>query len=131
MNSAEVVVVLHLAFIAFVAGGGLFALRWPRIAWIHLPAVAWGAWVQFADWICPLTYLEDTDAHGSDSPGLHSDRRQRLDLHVGVPEASETATRSRVGCDRAIIPRDSAAVEDNLGQQHNCPQRYGNHDRND
>ena len=59
MNSAEVVVVLHLAFIAFVAAGGLFALRWPRIAWIHLPSVAWGAWVQFVDWICPLTYLED------------------------------------------------------------------------
>lgn len=59
MSGAEVVVVLHLAFVAFVAGGGLFALRWPRIAWIHLPAVAWGAWVQFADWMCPLTYLED------------------------------------------------------------------------
>ena len=69
MNSAEVVVVLHLAFIAFVAGGGLFALRWPRIAWIHLPAVAWGAWVQFADWICPLTYLEDALRDDDPRPG--------------------------------------------------------------
>ena len=69
MNSAEVVVVLHLAFIAFVAGGGLFALRWPRMAWIHLPAVAWGAWVQFADWICPLTYLEDALRGEESRPG--------------------------------------------------------------
>ena len=59
MSSAEVVVLLHFAFIVFVAAGGLLALRWPRIAWVHLPAVAWGAWVQFADWMCPLTYLED------------------------------------------------------------------------
>ena len=66
MNSAEVVVVLHLGFIAFVAAGGLFALRWPRVAWIHLPAVAWGALVQFADWVCPLTYLEDA-LRGDDS----------------------------------------------------------------
>lgn len=69
MNSAEVVVVLHLAFIVFVAGGGLLALRWPRIAWIHLPAVAWGAWVQFADWICPLTYLEDALRGDDPRPG--------------------------------------------------------------
>ena len=59
MNIAELIVLLHFAFIAFVAAGGLLALRWPRIMWIHLPAVAWGALVQFADWICPLTYLED------------------------------------------------------------------------
>ena len=69
MNSAEVVVVLHLAFIVFVAGGGLLALPWPRIAWIHLPAVAWGAWVQFADWICPLTYLEDALRGDEPQPG--------------------------------------------------------------
>jgi hypothetical protein len=55
---ADAVLVLHLCFIAFVVLGGVFALRWPRIAWLHLPAVAWGAWIEFSGSICPLTPLE-------------------------------------------------------------------------
>ena len=49
---------LHLGFIVFVALGGLLVLRWPRIAWLHLPCVAWGAAIEFIGWICPLTPLE-------------------------------------------------------------------------
>lgn len=55
---ADATVVLHLLFVAFVVCGGVLVLRWPRIAWAHLPAAAWGAWVEFAGWICPLTPLE-------------------------------------------------------------------------
>ena len=51
-------VLVHFAFVAFVVLGGLLALRWPRAAWVHLPAAAWGAWIEFAGWICPLTPLE-------------------------------------------------------------------------
>lgn len=56
---ADVVVAAHLLFVAFVVFGGLFALRWPRVAWVHLPAAAWGAWVELAGRVCPLTPLED------------------------------------------------------------------------
>lgn len=52
-------VITHLVFVAFALVGGVAVLRWPRLAWIHLPAVAWGAWVQFAHRICPLTPLEN------------------------------------------------------------------------
>ena len=55
---ADLVVGLHLAFVLFVVLGGLLALRWPRIAWLHLPAVAWGALIEWRGWICPLTPLE-------------------------------------------------------------------------
>jgi len=55
---ADLVVGLHLLFVAFVVGGGLLVLRWPRLAWVHLPAAAWGALIEFAGWICPLTPLE-------------------------------------------------------------------------
>lgn len=56
---ADAVLVLHLAFILFVVMGGLLLLwrRW--IAWLHLPAVAWGILIEFAGWICPLTPLEN------------------------------------------------------------------------
>jgi hypothetical protein len=56
---ADVVVLVHLTFILFVAAGGLLVLRWPRLAWLHVPAVVWGVLIELAGWICPLTPLEN------------------------------------------------------------------------
>ncbi|MFZ1641068.1 MAG: DUF2784 domain-containing protein [Candidatus Contendobacter sp.] len=57
--AADAVALLHLAFVLFVVFGGLRVWRWPRLAWLHLPAAAWGALIEFAGWICPLTPLEN------------------------------------------------------------------------
>jgi hypothetical protein len=56
---ADAVLLAHAVFVAFVMLGGLLVLRWPRIAWVHLPAAAWGAGIEFAAGICPLTPLEN------------------------------------------------------------------------
>jgi hypothetical protein len=56
---ADLVLVTHLAFAVFVALGGLLALRWSFVRWIHLPAAVWGAAIEFGGWICPLTPLEN------------------------------------------------------------------------
>jgi Protein of Unknown function (DUF2784) len=56
---ADVVVVMHLAFVAFVVAGGLLALRWPRAAWVHLPAALWGATIALGGFVCPLTPFEN------------------------------------------------------------------------
>ena len=56
---ADALVVAHLGFILFVVAGGLLALRWPRAAWLHLPAVAWGIYAEATATICPLTPLEN------------------------------------------------------------------------
>ncbi len=56
---ATAVVLLHMAFVAFVVLGGLLALRWPRLAWVHVPAALWGAVIALAGWICPLTPFEN------------------------------------------------------------------------
>ena len=56
---ADLVVVVHVAFVGFVVLGGLLVLRWPAVAWLHLPAAIWGAWIEVAGWICPLTPLEN------------------------------------------------------------------------
>lgn len=56
---ADVTVAVHLAFVLFVGFGGLLVLRRPRLAWLHVPAALWGAWIEFAGWICPLTPLEN------------------------------------------------------------------------
>jgi hypothetical protein len=57
---ADLVVIVHAAFVAFVVIGGLLVLRWPRLAWVHIPAAVWGALIEFAGWICPLTPLENS-----------------------------------------------------------------------
>ena len=56
---ADATVVLHLGFVLFVIFGCLLVARWPWIAWVHLPSVALGAWVEFAGSVCPLTPLEN------------------------------------------------------------------------
>jgi len=55
---ANLVLITHVAFILFVILGGLMALRWRWIAWFHLLAAAWGMFIEFTDWTCPLTALE-------------------------------------------------------------------------
>jgi hypothetical protein len=55
---ADLVVGLHFGFVLFVVLGGLLVLRWPKLAYVHIPAAIWGAAIEFADWVCPLTPLE-------------------------------------------------------------------------
>jgi hypothetical protein len=57
--AADAVLVVHFAFIVFVVGGALLAFRFSWMPWLHLPAAAWGIWVEIAGRICPLTTLEN------------------------------------------------------------------------
>ncbi len=62
---ADAVVVIHFGFVLLVVAGGFLVLRWPRAAWIQLPAAVWGVLVEWSGWICPLTPLENwLRAHG-------------------------------------------------------------------
>jgi hypothetical protein len=55
---ADVVLVLHFAFVLFVVFGGFLALRWRRLALVHVPIALYGAIIEFAGFVCPLTPLE-------------------------------------------------------------------------
>ena len=55
---ADLVVILHFAFVLFVIFGGLLVLRWPRLAYVHLPVALYGALIELVGWVCPLTPLE-------------------------------------------------------------------------
>ena len=57
--AADAVLVLHLLFILFVVAGAVLVMRWPKVAWLHLPAAAWGTFVEATGRICPLTTLEN------------------------------------------------------------------------
>lgn len=56
---ADLTVLGHALFVLFVVFGGFAVLRRPGLAWLHLPAATWGAVVELAGWVCPLTYLEN------------------------------------------------------------------------
>jgi Protein of Unknown function (DUF2784) len=70
---AATVVTIHLAFVAFVVLGGVLVLRWPRAIWLHVPAAAWGVAVEFADWICPLTPVENFLRERAGTSAYHGD----------------------------------------------------------
>ena len=70
---ADAIVALHFAFVVFVVLGGLLVLRWARVAWLHVPAVIWGAVVEFTGWICPLTPLENRLRRAAGETGYQGD----------------------------------------------------------
>ncbi|HAG18999.1 DUF2784 domain-containing protein [Stutzerimonas stutzeri] len=56
---ADAVLLLHLSFILFVLFGGLL-VAWRRgFLLLHLPAVAWGIYIELSGGACPLTYWEN------------------------------------------------------------------------
>ena len=83
---ADFIVALHFAFVLFVALGGLLALAWPRIAWLHIPAVLWGALIEFTGWICPLTPLENYLRQRQGQQQYEGDFIARYFLHVLYPD---------------------------------------------
>ena len=56
---ADIVLIQHAGYVGVRVLGALLVLRWPRIAWIHVPVVLWGAGIEFLGGICPLTPLEN------------------------------------------------------------------------
>ena len=57
---ADAVLVFHGLFIAWAAAGAIAVWRWPRLMWLHLPALAWAVWIEASGRICPLTPLENS-----------------------------------------------------------------------
>ena len=83
---ADLVVVVHFSFVVFVVLGGALALRWPRMAWLHIPAVLWGAFVEFSGWICPLTPLENALRRQAGQAEYQGDFLERYVLRVLYPD---------------------------------------------
>lgn len=83
---ADGILVLHLAFVLFVGLGGLLVIRWPRLAWLHIPAAVWGVAVEFFGWYCPLTPLENVLRERAGGAAYQGDFIARYLLPVLYPE---------------------------------------------
>ncbi len=84
---ADLIVLLHLAFVVFVVAGGLLVWHRPRIAWLHVPAALWGTIVEWAGWICPLTPVELSLRSRGGETGYEGDFVARYLLPVLYPGA--------------------------------------------
>lgn len=82
---ADLVVLIHFAFVLFVVFGGLLALRWPRVMYLHLPAALWGAFIELAGGICPLTPLENSLRRGAGLAGYEGGFVEHYILPVLYP----------------------------------------------
>ncbi len=58
--AADAVLVAHLAFILFALLGAALTPRWRWTPIVHVPAAAWGLFIELTGRICPLTYLENS-----------------------------------------------------------------------
>lgn len=84
---ADLVVAVHFAFVLFVVLGGLLVLRWPWLAYLHVPAAVWGVLIEFAGWICPLTPLEKTLRDAAGDAGYEGGFIEHYILPVLYPSA--------------------------------------------
>lgn len=79
---ADTVVVVHLAFILFVAAGPVVAWRWPRLIWAHVPALGWGIATVTVGLPCPLTGLEKALRRSAGSEGYEAYEGGFVDRYI-------------------------------------------------
>jgi Protein of Unknown function (DUF2784) len=91
------VVAVHAAFVLFAALGGVAVLRWPRVAWVHVPCVLWAAWIELAGGICPLTPLENALRARAGLDSYSGDFVARYVLPVLYPEGLTRGIQVAIG----------------------------------
>lgn len=84
--AADLLVVIHFSFVLFVVFGALLAFRWRWVILFHLPAVAWGALIEFQNWTCPLTPWENRLREMAGDKGFSGGFIEHYLLSVMYPE---------------------------------------------
>lgn len=84
--AADALVLLHVVAIGFIVFGGLLVFRWPWVAWLHLPAAAWGVLLEFKGWICPLTPWEQALRRAAGEAGYRGGFVEHYLLPLIYPE---------------------------------------------
>lgn len=104
---ADAILVAHLAFVLFVIFGALLLLRWPRLAWLHIPAVVWAAFIEFSGTICPLTPLEVALRQRAGQAGYGGGFIDHYVVSLLYPEGLTQNTQSVLG---AVVIAINAAI---------------------
>jgi len=100
---ADLVLILHAAFIVFVVCGGLLALWWRPVMWLHVPAVVWTILLEFYGWICPLTPLENSLREAGGVPGYRGGFMEHYLLPLVYPGGLTPGIRMVLGLAALLI----------------------------
>jgi hypothetical protein len=100
---ADLVVLVHFAFVLFVILGGFLVARWRRVMPFHLAAAVWAALIEFSGWTCPLTPLENQLRAKSGSDGYDSDFVAHYILPILYPEGLTRETQITLGAMVIVI----------------------------
>jgi hypothetical protein len=118
---ADLVVLGHLAFIVFVVLGGALARRWRWIPWVHLPALLWGALLEFCGWMCPLTPLENWLGRAGGAPEYPGSFVEQYVLPIVYPAALTRELQVALGLFVCLV---NAAIYFHLWhRRHSAPSR--------
>jgi hypothetical protein len=93
---ADVTVLVHLGFVAFVAVGGFLAWRYPVVLIAHVPSVVWALGILVVGWPCPLTDVEQRLRLWAGSDGYSGAFMDRYVTGVLYPEHHAPAARALV-----------------------------------
>ena len=105
--AADAVLILHLAFIAFAVLGGLLAGWWRGFLFIHLPAAAWGVFVELTGRVCPLTSLENSFRFKAGTAGYSNSFVEHYLLGIIYPDG---LTREIQFCLGAMVALVNVAI---------------------
>jgi hypothetical protein len=94
---ADLVVLVHLAFVVFVILGGFLAFRFRSLLWAHLPAVIWAGAVELSGSACPLTPLENWLRERGGGRVYRGDFIEHYVLPVLYPESLTRETQVALG----------------------------------
>lgn len=100
---ADLVLLVHFAFVIFVILGGFLVARRRSVMPFHLAAVAWAALIEFSGWICPLTPLETRLRARSGGGGYQTDFVAHYILPMLYPEGLTRQSQIALGAAVVII----------------------------
>ena len=83
--------------------GGFLILRWPRTAWVQLPAALWGVLVEWSGWVCPLTPLENWLRAEGGAAGYAGGFVERYLLPVLYPASLTRGTQVLLGATALVV----------------------------
>lgn len=101
--AADLTLIVHAVFVVAVVFGGFAWLRWRWAPWLHLPMAAWGAWVEIAGRLCPLTVLENQLREAAGAAGYAGGFIEHYLLAALYPDGLTRQTQLLLGAGVVVI----------------------------
>ena len=100
---ANLTLIVHLIFILYVVFGGLIFFIFPKIIYMHLPALLWGIYIELTNSVCPLTYLENWFLHKSELSTYSNDFINNYLFPIIYPEGLTAEIQIYLGVSLIVI----------------------------